>query len=160
MLPDLLRLGLRLVVCGTAAGKRSARLQQYYAGHGNRFWRTLYEVRLTPVLLRSSEYERLLDYGIGLTDLVKGRSGMDSDLAVGDFGSQRLVEVVKQYQPRLLCFNGKRAAAEFLLRSVNYGPQPEIIDLTRLFVAPSTSSAANAFWDIQWWQELSDLCKS
>ena len=32
---------LKLVVCGTAAGDRSAQLGQYYAGPGNKFWRTL-----------------------------------------------------------------------------------------------------------------------
>jgi double-stranded uracil-DNA glycosylase len=47
MLPDVLRQGLRLVICGTAAGKRSAAKKQYYAGRGNQFWKVLYNVGLT-----------------------------------------------------------------------------------------------------------------
>jgi hypothetical protein len=43
VLPDLLAPGLRLVVCGSAAGVRSAQLGQYYAGRGNKLWRTLAE---------------------------------------------------------------------------------------------------------------------
>ena len=157
MLPDLLRPNLKLVVCGTAAGRRSAQLQQYYAGHGNKFWRTLYEVGLTSTQLSPREYERLLEVDIGLTDLVKGKSGMDDDLAARDFGSNRLVKIVNEYTPKVVCFNGKRAAEEFLLRGVDYGLQHEAVGLTRFFVAPSTSSAANAYWDIIWWRKLADL---
>jgi G:T/U-mismatch repair DNA glycosylase len=45
LLDDLLRIGLRLVICGTAAGERSAKLGAYYAGPGNKFWRTLHDER-------------------------------------------------------------------------------------------------------------------
>jgi G:T/U-mismatch repair DNA glycosylase len=41
VLPDLLRPGLRIVFCGTAAGTASARAGAYYAGPGNAFWPTL-----------------------------------------------------------------------------------------------------------------------
>lgn len=37
VLPDLLRPGLRVVFCGTAAGAASALSGAYYAGRGNRF---------------------------------------------------------------------------------------------------------------------------
>ncbi len=49
MLEDLLAPGLALVVCGSAAGRRSAQLGHYYAGPGNKFWRTLARVGLTPI---------------------------------------------------------------------------------------------------------------
>ncbi|HEU5143069.1 MAG TPA: uracil-DNA glycosylase family protein [Solirubrobacterales bacterium] len=51
VLPDLVRPGLRVVFCGTAAGTASARAGAYYAGPGNRFWETLRVTGLTPVLL-------------------------------------------------------------------------------------------------------------
>ena len=47
-LPDQLQPHLRLVFVGTAAGQRSADMGHYYAGPGNRFWRTLHEVGITP----------------------------------------------------------------------------------------------------------------
>jgi TDG/mug DNA glycosylase family protein len=78
---DLLRPGLRLVICGTAAGETSAKLGAYYARPGNKFWRVLHEVGLTPDrALFPSEFRELLTYGIGLTDLAKGVSGMDHTL--------------------------------------------------------------------------------
>ena len=57
-----------LVIYGTAAGERSAKFGAYYAGPGNKFWRVLYEVGLTPDrALRPSEFRELLSYGIGLS---------------------------------------------------------------------------------------------
>jgi TDG/mug DNA glycosylase family protein len=161
MLPDLLEPGLKLVVCGTAAGTRSAMLQQYYAGQGNKFWGTLYDVGLTRELLSPRRYPLLLKYKIGLTDLSKTRSGMDSDLRRHDFDSLSLFEKIKKYEPKYFCFNGKKAAEEFFHRDVIYGIQPERIEnsVTRFFVAPSTSSAANRYWDIEYWEGLARLCR-
>lgn len=38
-----------ILFCGYAKGKKSAQLECYYAGRGNKFWDVLYEVGLTPV---------------------------------------------------------------------------------------------------------------
>ena len=43
-LPDILQPNLKVVFCGTAAGDASAKKRAYYAGPGNRFWKTLHEV--------------------------------------------------------------------------------------------------------------------
>ena len=159
MLPDLLKPNLKVVFCGTAAGNRSATLQQYYAGQGNKFWCTLFDVGLTEERLSPNQYEKLLEYNIGLTDLVKNKSGMDSTLVHSDFGSELLLNKIKEFKPKILCFNGKRAAEEFLLKNVQYGRQSEIIENTKLYIVPSTSSAASGFWDIRYWERLAQLCK-
>ena len=65
ILPDVLGPGLRIVFCGYAPGTASARAGAYYAGPGNRFWTTLHQVDLTPVLLRPAEFARLPEFGIG-----------------------------------------------------------------------------------------------
>ena len=90
ILPDLLSPGLKLVIVGTAAGRASAKEGFYYAGKGNRFWRVLHEVGLTPIELQPAECGRLLHYGIGLTDLAKYASGMDADLPKGCFDTEQL----------------------------------------------------------------------
>jgi len=154
MLPDILENNLKVVFCGTATGEKSAKLQMYYAGSGNKFWKVLKEVGLTPETLAPRQYTDLPKYGIGLTDLVKQMSGMDHQIDFKDEGDEVLRDKILKYQPKILCFNGKRAAQEFLSRSVNYGLQPEQIGATSLFVAPSTSGAANGFWDVKWWFEL------
>ena len=161
MLDDLLRAGLKLVVCGSAAGDRSAQLGQYYAGPGNKFWRTMARVGLTPRRLTPGEAGLLPDLGIGLTDLVKDQSGPDSGIEFGGESRELLRRKMQELQPDILCFNGKRAAKEFLRSTtVEYGLQPQRIGATRLFVAPSTSAAANGSWDPAWWDKLAALLRS
>lgn len=160
MLPDLLANNLDLVICGTAVGSRSAQVGHYYAKQGNKFWRTLYETGLTSRPLTPGEYQELLAERIGLTDLVKDKSGMDKVLSKTDFGSSTLEAKIKQYQPKYLCFNGKRAGQAFLRREVSYGLQTEAIGQTKIYVAHSTSGAANRWWDIGSWEELAALVKS
>lgn len=161
MLDDLLAPDLPLVICGSAAGHRSAQLRQYYAGPGNKFWVTLAAVGLTPRRLEPSEYRELLAYGIGLTDLVKDQSGGDRDLDFRRAGRRELREKIRSHRPRILCFNGKRAAKEFLGRTqVDYGLQPEGVGASALFVAPSTSGAANAAWDPAIWRALAKSVRS
>ena len=57
-LPDVVLPGLKVVFCGTAAGTRSAQVGAYYAGRGNKFWRTLFQVGLTPRPLDPHEFVR------------------------------------------------------------------------------------------------------
>ena len=157
-LEDVLAPGLRLVVCGSAAGHRSAQLRQYYAGPGNKFWRTLFEVGLTLRRLDPSEYRLLPSFGIGLTDLVKHQRGGDAELDFARAGRDELREKIARFRPGVLCFNGKRSAGEFLrVKRVDYGLQAGALGETRLFVAPSTSGAASGAWDPDVWRELADL---
>jgi TDG/mug DNA glycosylase family protein len=156
-----LAVGLRLVVCGSAVGARSAILRRYYVGPGNRFWPTLYQVGLTPRQLDPSEYRLLPQFGIGLTDLVKDQSGGDAAIRFGNVDRERLRATILRYQPRYVCFNGKRAAREFLgRRRVAYRLQAAAIGSTALFVAPSTSAAAGRWWNLAPWQEIARLVRA
>jgi TDG/mug DNA glycosylase family protein len=65
---------------------------------------------------------------------------------------------MEKYQPRFLCFNGKKAAQGFFdVKRVKYGLQEARIGETRIFVAPSTSAAAGRWWDIEYWKVLAEL---
>jgi TDG/mug DNA glycosylase family protein len=155
ILPDLLAPGLRLVVCGSAAGDRSAAAGAYYAGPGNRFWAMLHTVGLTPKIFLPAEFPRLIDYGIGLTDIVKTRSGADSVLRMRDFDREGLLARIQRHQPAVLVFNGKRAAAAYLADRVDYGYQAgRDVGSTKIHVAPSTSGAARRFWNEDIWREI------
>ena len=85
MLPDLMRNDLMLAICGTAAGNRSMACELYYSDLRNRFWDVLYDVRLTPRRLFPRDCRELLNYGIGLLDLVTDKSGQDKGLSKGDY---------------------------------------------------------------------------
>ena len=85
VLPDLLKEKLNVVFCGTGAGPRSGDQSSYYAGCGNKFYCVLFNTGFTPVQLIPSNYPELLNHGIGLTDLVKNKSGMDNAFKSEDY---------------------------------------------------------------------------
>ncbi len=156
VLPDVLRPGLRIVFCGTAAGSASARARAYYAGPGNAFWPTLHEVGLTPVQLAPEEFRRLPEFGLGLTDICKILHGSDEEVGTAEFDGAGLQSRIAAAEPEHLAFNGKNAARAALEQQVTYGPQPERIGSATVWVLPSTSGAARRFWDIEPWRELAD----
>lgn len=156
ILPDVLKPDLKVVFCGTAAGKRSALVGAYYAKPGNQFWDVLHKVGLTPYRLRPQEYERVVEWKLGLTDLCKDHCGMDSGLTASDLGQAALCEKVKACSPRILAFTGKRAGRIALGRHVEYGMQQESIGHTLIYVLPSTSGAARGYWDISHWTRLAE----
>jgi double-stranded uracil-DNA glycosylase len=157
VLRDLLEPGMKVVFCGTAVGPESAKRQAYYAGPGNRFWETLHRIGLVPRRLEPAEWRRLRDFGIGLTDLAKEKFGIDEGLAWDDFDAAALRDKVERFAPTALAFNGKKAAQIFYEGKVAYGEQPESVGSTRVFVLPSTSAAARAYWDESHWQALADF---
>lgn len=159
ILPDLLQPGLRLVFCGTAAGRRSAEEGAYYAHPGNLFWRTLHAVRLTPRLFAPAEYPLLPALGIGLTDLAKHHAGNDDELPRDAFDVAALQARIVRHAPRVLAFTSKAAARAALGRAAGYGLQPERIGETRLFVLPSPSGQARGHWQLEPWQALADLVR-
>ena len=158
VLPDILRPGLRVVFCGTAAGKASAKAKAYYAGPGNSFWETLHSTGLTPVQLAPAEFARLPEFGIGLTDICKVLHGSDEEVGTVEFDVAGLQARVAEAEPAILAFNGKNAARGALERDVRFGPQEEQIGGAAVWVLPSTSGAARRFWDIGPWQELAGAC--
>lgn len=149
-LPDLLVGNLRVVFVGTAAGTRSAELGHYYAGRGNRFWRALHEVGLTPHQFAPQEDGDLLALGIGLTDMSKLGSGMDHQITRHEFDPEQFVANVRRYRPRAIAFTSKKAASIWLgngaTRAIPYGRQPERpADFPEVFVLPSPSGAARSY---------------
>ena len=154
-LPDVLKPGLDLVICGTAAGNSSAAEKAYYAHPGNRFWRILAETGLTPCQLTPHEFERLPEFGIGLTDIAKRYSGTDAGLepGVSDFG--RFRRKIEEAQPRVLAFNGKKAASIYFgvrIRKLDYGLQPSRNGETVVFVLTQTSGQ-NGHWKPEPWRD-------
>ena len=158
ILPDVLDYNLNIVFCGMAASKKSKELKAYYAGPGNKFYKTLNTINLTNEVIIPKAYKELLNYNIGLTDICKTDYGNDDELNSQKYDPSGLLTKITKYQPRILCFNGKMAAkVYFNKKNVNYGLQKQTIGKTKIFIAPSTSCAANGFWDINIWNQLADL---
>ena len=165
ILPDVLIPNLKLVICGSAVSTQSSQAGSYYAGQGNKFWKILHETGLTDRLLLTSQYRELLHYQIGLTDVAKKAVGVDAQIQRDDYDAAAFAEKMEHFKPRVICFNGKKAAAVFRswqigrtvkTKEIGYGvlPQPTFQYAPILFVAPSTSAAAGVSWNAEHWHQL------
>ncbi len=112
-LPDQLQDGLRLVFVGTAASQRSADAGHYYAHPGNRFWRTLHGVGITPRRYAPHEFPALLKLGIGFTDLCKLGAGMDHQALAFPIDIAAFRDKMRRYRPATIAFTSKKAASLF-----------------------------------------------
>ena len=158
-LPDQLQTNLRLVFVGTAASQRSAESGHYYAHPGNRFWRTIHEVGITPRRYEPHEFPALLKLGIGFTDLCKLGAGMDREALAFPIDIEVFRKKMRRYRPQTIAFTSKKAASLFYGRptkAVALGPQPPAQDFPIVFVLPSPSGAASGYWSVQPWQDLAD----
>ena len=164
VLPDLIRPGLRIVFCGTAVGTVSAARGAYYAHPQNKFWRTLFEVHLTPRQFNPQEYLEALQWSIGLTDLAKYVHGMDRELPRGALGfeARRALEAkIKAAQPKILAFTSLAAGRGYLGFAAAFGEQADRIGATRIWLLPSPSPTAGWNWEKNkhWWRMLAEAAR-
>ena len=140
-LPDFLRKGMRLVIVGSNPGERSARVGHYYAGRGNQFWPLLYESGVVPELLSYNDDKRLVEFGVGVTDLVKRPTKGIEEIERQEFAEGRvlLAQKLEEFKPRVVAFNGKIVYERFSGRTCKLGLQKETLYGARVFVLPSTS---------------------
>ncbi len=168
ILPDILEPDLKLVFCGTAAGRKSAEEQAYYAHPLNRFYGMLHETGLTDRKLDPQEFRSLLTYGIGLTDLNKMESGNDDQLSKDGFDVAAFRHKIEMCQPEIVAFTSKTAGAAFLgiknTANIHYGRQGVNIDDTEVWVLPSTSGRTIGQWKQQrldaYWHDLAEDIKN
>ena len=140
-LPDYLRPGLKAVFVGFNPGERSAQIGHYYGWPQNQFWNFLFESGLLPVRLTPQEDYRMLEFGYGLTDLVKRWSKSSSSLTAQDYrsGIPALKAKLIDAAPAVIAFNGKTAYEKFQGGQAILGPQRERFGNSKVFVLPSTS---------------------
>jgi TDG/mug DNA glycosylase family protein len=157
VLPDLLPKGLELVFCGTAPGTASARAGAYYAHPQNKFWRILFEAKMTPRLLRPEEYVLLPSFGIGLTDIAKHAFGMDKELppaALGRAAAQDLKTRILKAAPKRLAFTSLTGGRRVMGAQASFGPQTLRIGESEVWILHSPSPTANWNWDPVHWRAL------
>ena len=108
-LPDIIKKGLQILFVGTSPGVRSSTIGHYFAGHSNVFWRLLYESKLTDQLLKTEQDNNMLDYGYGLTDIVKRptKSVTDIKKQYTIQSRRRLNRTLNMISPKILAFVGK-----------------------------------------------------
>lgn len=148
-LPDYLEMNLDLVFVGINPSLMAAHRGRYYAGPGNHFYKLLYESGLTSRCLNYEEDYKLLQYGIGLTNIVTRATKSSADLKRTEIkeGSKIIEEKLKLYKPKIAVFNGKCIYEVFAnkMGNFNFGLQLERINETAIWVTPSSSARCANF---------------
>jgi TDG/mug DNA glycosylase family protein len=147
-IPDVIGPDLRVLFCGINPGLWSAAIGKHFARPGNRFWPALHASGFTPELLGPYEQERLLDLGLGLSNVAARATARADELTPDEIreGGKVLTEKVAHYQPRWVAILGIGAyRTAFDRKRAAIGPQAETLADSRVWVLPNPSGL-NAHW--------------
>ena len=150
-LKDRIQPGLRILFVGINPGVRSAMTGHHFAGYSNRFWKLLSESGLSPEPITYEDDARLLQWGLGITNLIARPSPGIDDLEPAEYvaGWRILERKIRRYRPEVLALVGVtvfRAILPLLGTSDQadrgtkaVGPKRITIHGARLFVLPNPS---------------------
>ena len=152
MASDLLGPDLSLIFCGYNPSLTSGRSGHHYAHPGNRFWRVLYAAGITDRLYRPEEDERLLELGIGFTNLCPRPTRRADELTREEIraGAEELREKLERLQPRAVAYTGIGVYKWFRATSkAGWGVQevPAVPGVTDV-VVPSPSGLNRMLFDV------------
>lgn len=152
-LPDYLKPDLDIVFVGINPSQYSVHVGHYYAKPGNRFWKAANQSGLFDKSLGPKDDHRVLEFGIGLTDVVKRPTRKANDLRAADY--QQWVPVFKanieRFKPRIVCFQGIVGYRNYLRHGegmsarLKAGPQDCRLGFSEVFLIPSSSAANRRF---------------
>lgn len=150
-LPDVLQPGLQVVFCGINPGLYSAAVGHHFAHPSNRFWKSLHQSGFTPHLLIPSQDHQLLNFGLGLTNIVARPSASAKELTKRELmaGREDLEHKIQRYHPEVLAFLGLGAYRNAFQRpGSTVGAQPQSLGKSRLWLLPNPSGL-NAHYTFQ-----------
>jgi TDG/mug DNA glycosylase family protein len=139
---DLIAPGLDVLFCGINPGLYSGATGHHFARPGNRFWPTLQAAGFTDRLVRPWEERLLLEYGLGITNLVPRATATAAELGAYELWAGRgiLERKVRRYQPRAVAVLGIGAyRSAFRRPKASMGRQPDLLARAPLWVLPNPS---------------------
>jgi len=153
-LTDHIRPGIRILFVGINPGLRSAATGHHFAGHSNRFWKLLFESKLSPAPLTHQDDWRLPDWGLGLTNIIQRPSAGVDALKPQEYvaGRKRLIATVKHYRPLTVALLGvtiyRTLFPEFRTGRISLGLQGKTLADRPVFVL-ANPSGRNAHYSYQ-----------
>lgn len=140
---DHLKANLKILFVGFNPSIRSSEMGHHFANPNNRFWRILFEARLTPRKFEAIEDYKLLELGMGLTNIVARPTKAADEITKEEYreGKEILRKKIKIFRPEIVCFVGKGVYQQYSgVKKVPWGKQEaEVVPGTIDFVAPSSS---------------------
>jgi double-stranded uracil-DNA glycosylase len=142
VLRDVIAPGLAVLFCGINPSLYSAAVGHHFARPGNRFWPALFRGGFTDRLLGPAEDRLLLDYGCGVTNLVRRATVAADELSTEELraGALALERKVRRYRPAWVAFVGIGAyRVGFGEKAAAVGRQLRLIGGSGVWVLPNTS---------------------
>ena len=139
---DVIGPGLDVLFCGINPGLYTAAIGHHFGKPGNRFWPALHLSGFTPELLSPYDERRLLDLGLGVTNVVMRTTARADELSDEEFrkGAASLRRKVLKHQPRFLAVLGLGAyRVGFGVKKAAVGLQPDTIGATKVWLLPNPS---------------------
>jgi TDG/mug DNA glycosylase family protein len=140
--PDLIAPGLAVLFCGINPGLYSAATGHHFARPGNRFWPALHAAGFTDRQVGPWEERRLLEYGLGITNLVARATAAAADLRPDELRAGRagLERKVRRLRPQIVAVLGIGAyRLAFNHPRAFVGRQPGSFGQAVLWVLPNPS---------------------
>jgi double-stranded uracil-DNA glycosylase len=143
LVDDHVKENLKILFVGFNPSIRSSETGYHFANPNNRFWRILHDAGLTPRRYNASEDSKLLDLGMGITNIVARPTKAADEITKEEYkeGKDILLKKIETYKPKVVCFVGKGVYQEYSgLKKVPWGKQENaVVPGTIDFVAPSSS---------------------
>jgi TDG/mug DNA glycosylase family protein len=148
-LTDCIGKAPKILFVGINPGLRSSEIGHHFAGKGNPFWRLLHTAGLIPVLLTPEEDQRLVEFGLGLTNLCPRPTRAASELTRDEIAAGRvaLERKIARVRPQVVAFVGLTIYQDYFQhkKTGGAGQKPETIHCARVFVVPNPSGLNQSF---------------
>jgi double-stranded uracil-DNA glycosylase len=139
---DVIATDLQVLFCGINPGLYSAAVGHNFARPGNRFWPTLHAAGFTPTRLSPFEEHQLLEFGVGITNIVARATTAADELSAAELiaGARALQRKVRRYHPAVIAFLGVTAyRTAFQRPKAKLGQQQERLGDVPIWVLPNPS---------------------
>lgn len=163
---DHVKENLQILFVGFNPSIRSSETGHHFANPNNRFWRILHDAGLTPRRYQASEDEKLIELGMGITNIVPRPTKAADEITKEEYkeGREVLKKKIEKLKPKVVCFVGKGVFQEYSgKKAVPWGRQMDsVVPGTIDFVAPSSSGLVrmNLTEIIEIYKQLAELVSS
>ena len=150
LVPDLVRPGLAVLLCGINPSLWSGAVGLHFASPSNRLWPTLHAAGWTPRRLLPWETDAVVEAGLGITNLVPRATARADELTDDELreGLPRVTALAERVAPRWVAFLGmtayRTATGE---RKAAVGPQERRLGPAGVWLLPNPSGL-NASWQL------------